>query len=265
MRAGQKQSKVWIPTKKGGHETVLKCGYPDCFYVSMSKAENDRHVRCHHSYDPIDFDALPDDLLAQDLAKVDFDLGADAVPVVPKRKKPKISGGLAGGDGVEVVGSSEDEVHAAQDVDDAFSGDDELLEGISPVLRAESPVDLGSPVSHVEVLSDGDGLLVGDVVVDEPVPILSSNAEEILAWFYVRRGRNVHACLSAIDDDAPRALPLCNQRKRSGAAEFSEPVPLRVVRDVRESGRKVCPQCWVKISDASKAWLAEELAYSQLP
>ena len=98
-----------------------------------------------------------------------------------------------------------------------------------------------------------------------PEVVLAPLASNDFMPCLVRRGWNVHACLSTIEDDAPRALPLCNQRKRSGAAEFSEPVPLRVVRDVRESGRKVCPQCWVKISDASKAWLAEELAYSQLP
>ncbi len=103
----------------------------------------------------------------------------------------------------------------------------------------------------------------GDVV--EPVQIFSSKMDEIFAWFYVRRGRNVHACLSTIEDGAAKVLPLCNQRKRSGAAEFAEPCPLRSVRDARESGRKVCPQCWEKIGDASKAWLAEELAFSQFP
>ncbi len=87
-------------------------------------------------------------------------------------------------------------LHADHDLDVAPSDDELWMEGTSPVPRAESPVDLA------EVLSDGDELFGGDVVVDEPVQILTSKAEEILAWFYVRRGRNVHACLSAIDDGA---------------------------------------------------------------
>ena len=37
----QKQPEVWIPTKKGGHGTVIKCGYPGCFNASMSKAKSD--------------------------------------------------------------------------------------------------------------------------------------------------------------------------------------------------------------------------------
>ncbi len=278
LRAGQKQSKVWIPTKKGGHETVLKCGYPCCYYVSMSKAENDRHVRCHHSYDPIDFNRQPDDLLVEDLARVEFDLGTDAVPVLPKRKKPKTTGG-----GAEVIESSDDDVELVMEeeggADDDLGGAAGLVEFVDDEEGSDSAEENwrrckeaaaeaeeeGTPVatggSDAEV-GDGEGG-GGDAV--EPVQIFSAKMDEIVAWFYLRRGRNVHACLSTIEDGAAKALLLCNQRKRSGAAEFAEPCPLRSVHDVRESGRKVCPQCWEKISDASKAWLAEELAFSQLP
>ena len=169
-------------------------------------------------------------------------MGADAVPVLPKRKKPETS---VGG-GVEVIESSDDAADLVMDEEDVLFWADDGLGGVAGLFMDDeedsgsaegnwhrckeavaeeegTPVAAGGSDVGVEEPMNVDGEGGGGDVV-EPVQIFSSKMDEIVAWFYVRRGRNAHACLSASEGGAAKALPLCNRRKRPSAADRALPI-----------------------------------------